>query len=492
MVAHFDLTEQSGPAFDGALDLQNPSSLNSQKQKISRGNHAYRKERDHTQTSVANTTTEAGLEVVQTSETSISKRQRFGGRRNPFDDYDRVEIGNAKTYPSFDRVAKLNNAAPIENPNTIPLDADSSPPHASTIAASSNKTVQVSFQQGVDGFTGSIDTYLHSNDNKKFAHAKTLRVDGQTKSGRIQQALLRFEDIFGKGPGEIAPNAEIKSATLQLKVTNKGDSLALHRLLKNWSDTANWDRMGKGIQTNDVEAVSKADVITGPVSKGLQTFDVTASLKAWQKNPRSNYGWAILPTGPDGVYFDSSEGAIAPRLVVEYAASPTSTPIDKKLVGTSAGDRLEGAAGNDLIRGLKGDDNLIGNAGDDEISGGGGKDTITGGAGDDIIVGGDAPDLLIGGAGSDTFIYRHIYVRIKGDYIADFDVNEDKIDVHSILSDAKYGSANGFEDNIQVVGSKEGAKVQIDMLGDSGTQFKTLAILKGVDANQMSASNFIV
>ena len=113
-----------------------------------------------------------------------------------------------------------------------------------------------------------------------------------------------------------------KSATLQLDVTNKGDSLKFHRMLQDWSDTATWNSLGDGIQTNDIEAASTADVVTGPESLGLHTFDVTASLQAWQANPGGNYGWAIVSTGPDGVYFSSSEGGTAPRLAVEFVVFP--------------------------------------------------------------------------------------------------------------------------------------------------------------------------
>ena len=358
------------------------------------------------------------------------------------------------------------------------------------------KTVQVSFQQGVNNYNGALDTYLNSEITKNHAVAKVLRVDGQTKTGHVQQALLRFDKLFGAATGQIDPNAEIKSASLQLKMTKPGDSLALHRMLSNWSAADTWNSLGNGIQTDGKEAASTPDVLTETISKGLQSFDVTASLQAWLANPSSNYGWAITPTGNDNVFFSSAEGSTAPRLVVEYVASSTSptspepTPVGKTLIGAAGDDKLQGAAGNDTIRGLGGNDNLLGLGGNDRLEGYGGNDIINGGDGNDRISGAQGSDILTGGGGADTFVYNHSGHGL--DTIIDFEVGLDKIDVSAILADAKYGSANTFADYIQVVGTGGGAQVQIDKLGDTGDQFNTLATLQGVDANSLKASHFIV
>ena len=119
-----------------------------------------------------------------------------------------------------------------------------------------------------------------------------------------------------------------------------------------------------------------------------------------------------------------------------------------------------------------------------------GIDTIAGGAGNDRISGGQKGDQLSGGGGADIFAYR--YIGHGGDAISDFDVLSDKFDVSDIFTSSKYGSANVFNDYIQVVGSTEGAKVQLDLQGDAGDQFKTLATLQGVDANSLNANHFIV
>lgn len=89
-------------------------------------------------------------------------------------------------------------------------------------------------------------------------------------------------------------------------------------MLRNWGDTDTWGSLGNGIQADNVEAASISDAVTGSVPVGPLSVDVTASLKAWQTNPDSNLGWAILPTGSNGVDLSSAEGITKPRLVVEY------------------------------------------------------------------------------------------------------------------------------------------------------------------------------
>ena len=96
--------------------------------------------------------------------------------------------------------------------------------------------------------------------------------------------------------------------------------------------------------------------------------------------------------------------------------------------------------------------------------------------------------MLTGGAGADTFVYKSADQR--GDTITDFEVGRDKFELSKFFSTAKYGSVNVFNDYIKIVGTGEGAKVKIDLLGDSGDQFKTLATLTGVGHQQLKRQPF--
>ncbi len=270
----------------------------------------------------------------------------------------------------------------------------------------------LSFQQGVDGYNGTVDTMLEEDKSNANNSSKgSLSVD----SDKYEQSIIRFEDLFGSQIGQIGLEHTITSAVLEIDVSDSGDSFTVHELLQNWSDNSTWNSWGNGIQANGVEAASTPVFTTGSVNTGILQIDVTASLQAWQADPTTNYGWAFLPTGSGGVDFDSAEGGNAPRLIVDV----------------------------DVIE--------IYEEGNDTITGNGGNDTIFGGASNDIINGTDEivagyyeKDVLIGNTGADKFILGdedQAYYATGGDQdyavIQDFNVNLDTLQL--------YGSAMDYQ-----------------------------------------------
>jgi hypothetical protein len=180
----------------------------------------------------------------------------------------------------------------------------------------------VSFQQGVGGYTGTRDTRI-SRDQPTINWATIPTVYPRTDSegDERDEVLLRFENIFGNGPGQIPPNAPIASATLELNITDAGYHVHLHRMLTSWADTANWQTFGAGIQADGVEAATTYDAATGlagSVPTGPRTIDVAASLEAWRANPQANFGWVVLAIGRNELEFSSAEGVVPPKLTVTY------------------------------------------------------------------------------------------------------------------------------------------------------------------------------
>lgn len=188
----------------------------------------------------------------------------------------------------------------------------------------------VSFQQGLGGYVGTVDTFVQeASPTASNATATSLNVDNDDPAGSGQdvQTLLRFDNIFGVGVGQIPSNATIQSALLTVNVINLGDPLELHRMLGSWNDTDTWTSLTAGVSADGIEAVATADVTTGSVPTGSVTIDVLSSLQSWLANPGTNFGWAMLPTGTNGVDFNSSEGATPPKLEVQFSTTvvpPTS------------------------------------------------------------------------------------------------------------------------------------------------------------------------
>jgi Ca2+-binding RTX toxin-like protein len=103
--------------------------------------------------------------------------------------------------------------------------------------------------------------------------------------------------------------------------------------------------------------------------------------------------------------------------------------------GGAGFDFIDGKSGADSIHGGEDIDFLMGSQGDDTISGDEGNDFILGGAGDDVIDGGSGKDYLYGGEGQDSFVLEFFDNGV--DKIIDFKVNEDKIVIKGVDSNAE-------------------------------------------------------
>ena len=176
------------------------------------------------------------------------------------------------------------------------------------------------FQQGLDGYTGTVDTYVrrHRRDDS-YGNRSTLIVDDADPwwSGRDNQSLLRFENLIGSDDNQVPPNAQVQQATLNLRVINPGDGGSFHRMLRSWDENATWNSLNSGLSADNVEALREADARSQGVSEGSLSIDVTASVQAWARGA-ANEGWAILPGGGNGWDVYSAEGFMPPRLVVTY------------------------------------------------------------------------------------------------------------------------------------------------------------------------------
>ena len=163
---------------------------------------------------------------------------------------------------------------------------------------------------------------------------------------------------------------------------------------------------------------------------------------------------------------------------------------DDTLRGLTGDDKLRGGKGNDLLKGGKGNDTLEGGKGQDTLEGGKGDDTLDGSSGNDILLGGLGNDILTGGDGQDTFVYETVDHR--RDTITDFEIGIDKIDLRGIFKSSNYTSANAFNDYVKLEQLGADTKVRIDILGDNGDQFKTMAQLTNVDKSTLSADHFVL
>lgn len=179
------------------------------------------------------------------------------------------------------------------------------------------------FRQGVDGYIGTQDTDLNANEPD--------RIQGSDNScladldSPVAQALIRFDNIFGEGPGQVPPQSIIVSATLVLRTSNIGDLCRGFRVLVPWDEsTSTWNSHADGISADGLEM--NPDVLfelDSTLPGEVFNLDVTSTIAGWLAGTFPNFGWGITNIGPDGWQFHSSEAfAITNRPMLEIVFDP--------------------------------------------------------------------------------------------------------------------------------------------------------------------------
>ncbi|MCA9258736.1 MAG: hypothetical protein KDA61_06035, partial [Planctomycetales bacterium] len=202
------------------------------------------------------------------------------------------------------------------------------------------------FQQGVNSYAGTTDTYLDaSQPNFFFGFAENIIVDDQVGEGeasdpagadvRPLQGLLRFEDLFGSGVDQVPAGAQIFGGFLTVKVLNpsaQDANVQLVRILQDWDDLGTWtDPQGSsgssilnGIVPDGVEAATVVEsIVTTPGKAGLVEIPLgRETLQAWSNGTLDNYGWMFVSDSADSWIIASSEDGslnpFAPELTILY------------------------------------------------------------------------------------------------------------------------------------------------------------------------------
>jgi len=190
-------------------------------------------------------------------------------------------------------------------------------------AVGSRSTTLV-FQQGLDGYQGTMDTFietsdpLNSNGALESLFCDTDEPDG---TGNDNYVLIRFEDLFGTGPGLIPLDAGIISATFSFDVATGFNGGPFQDVAVDWDEDTTWSTFGPspGVQSSDRHSSLIGQVWLGNGNGTLTPRDVNVreSVMRWQADPPTNHGWILQ------AYGSPSYGEI---LSSEYQADPLLRP----------------------------------------------------------------------------------------------------------------------------------------------------------------------
>ncbi len=196
----------------------------------------------------------------------------------------------------------------------IPIVVQSAPPADRTLT----------FQQGVNGYTGTVDTEIWALATTTILSANPNASSDANNDGGESQVLLRFEKIIGDHPGQIPPKSRVRSAKLRVSAFDQGDTVNLHRMLVPFEASATWNSMVSGVSCDGLEASRHKDSFTfGKIAANSSeiVFDVTDTVQTWVSG-EANHGWVFINTGGNGWDFYTSEfenQSQRPKLVVELS-----------------------------------------------------------------------------------------------------------------------------------------------------------------------------
>jgi hypothetical protein len=186
----------------------------------------------------------------------------------------------------------------------------------------------VSFQQGVDGYSGTVDTEIWALAPTTILDSNPNASSDANNDGGESQVLLRFDGIIGTSPKQIPPGATVRSARLLVSAFDQGDTVNLHRMLVPFGRGATWNSLVSAVSADGLEASRHKDSFTfGKIAANSSeiVFDVTDTVQGWVHGT-ANHGWVFLNTGGNGWDFYTSEFdkvAQRPRLVVEFSSQAT-------------------------------------------------------------------------------------------------------------------------------------------------------------------------
>lgn len=208
------------------------------------------------------------------------------------------------------------------------------------------------FQNGVDGYTGTRDTYLDSRSpidpsgfNASVVVSQEIEAAATAIASRPAQGLLRFDDLFGAAGNQVPHGAKIFGAFVTVNVVDPSAAdaqIRLFRMLNDWDEgSATWadpqgasgSSISSGVTPDGVESDSIVDALVGtPGAAGLVDIALNVdTIQAWANGTLENLGWSLVNNSADDWAFGSandflSQNPILPKLTILYTDPVASDP----------------------------------------------------------------------------------------------------------------------------------------------------------------------
>jgi hypothetical protein len=187
----------------------------------------------------------------------------------------------------------------------------------------------VTYQQGVDGYNGFMDTYVVMSTDSTPADASTLIVEGYHCTACIDQRTLISYDLASLDKNITITKAELMVYSPRQPRPGPG-TIRAYKISKAWTPAeANWFNATQSVRWAkagaDFDTATQAMLTYTTQVNVWHTLDVTAAIKGFVSNSETNFGLLLkLDPAMYTVAYVSSEGATIsqrPKLVVTYSSA---------------------------------------------------------------------------------------------------------------------------------------------------------------------------
>jgi hypothetical protein len=154
-------------------------------------------------------------------------------------------------------------------------------------------------------FTSGLDTQIWDDQGGPDQETGTNWI-GTWVGGRYYQSMIRFDDMFGDGAGQIPLGSAILSAHLfqSIGYSSEGLERRIYEMTGAWHPGIRWYQLAGGNGLQPGVNMSSVPVAAYDSLAGNQVLDVdvTSSVQMWS-NGSANLGWGIWAEQTDGSAF---------------------------------------------------------------------------------------------------------------------------------------------------------------------------------------------
>ena len=157
------------------------------------------------------------------------------------------------------------------------------------------------FQDGLNGYDGTVDTYIYSGDpDTAFGDLTTLQTVGDDVGEKT--ILIKFVGLFGTEPGQIPPGTTIDNAQLSLVTTEQGGASRIWDVMPGFpfDESTTFTSFGDDPIEGHLFGILRPDPLQLLPDIGggaVVLMNVTSSVQRYS-NGEENTGWAIVPLVP--------------------------------------------------------------------------------------------------------------------------------------------------------------------------------------------------